>query len=249
MAVRTKTNGKLKADCFSDSRIHGFPPGVGVMLIMFNRFHNRVVENLAQIDEGGRFSSILAGRTQQHSGVDHEKQSQRLEELYDEALFQTGRLITTGLYINIVLQDYVRTILGLNRVDTKWNLDPRAPYDQGIFGTKIPQAGGNQVSAEFSLIYRWHACISQRDEKWTDTLLAKVGVKPDPISAAMKWADDLAKQAPRERQFNDMTRNPDGTYDDDALSQIWVESVEDIAGSFGAAHVPQNLKFVEILSM
>ena len=217
---------------------------------MFNRFHNMVVENLAQIDEGGRFSSILAGNTRQHSGVDHDKQFKKSsEELYDEALFQTGRLVTTGLYINIVLQDYVRTILGLNRSDSKWNLDPRAPYDHGILGTKIPQAGGNQVSAEFSLIYRWHACISQRDEKWTDTLLAKVGTKPDPITAALKWADELTKQPPFEREFNDLTRDSEGRYFDEDLSRIWIESVEDIAGSFGAAHVPQNLKFVEILSM
>lgn len=250
MAVRTKSDGKLKPDCFSDSRIHAFPPGVGVMLIMFNRFHNQVVENLAAIDEGGRFSSILARKTRQHNGVNpHEQNQKSPEELYDEALFQTARLVTTGLYINIVLQDYVRTILGLNRADTKWNLDPRAPYDHGLFGTKIPQAGGNQVSAEFSLIYRWHACVSQRDERWTDTLVAKVGTKPDPITAAMRWQDDLAHQAPFDRQFDELTRGEDGKYSDDDLAKIWLDSVEDVAGSFGAAHVPENLKFVEVLSM
>ena len=50
-AIRTMKDGKLKPDCFSDSRILGFPPGVGVILIMFNRFHNDVVDNLAKIDE------------------------------------------------------------------------------------------------------------------------------------------------------------------------------------------------------
>jgi linoleate 10R-lipoxygenase len=45
--VRTFKDGKLKPDCFSEKRILGFPPGVGVMLIMFNRFHNYVVTQLA----------------------------------------------------------------------------------------------------------------------------------------------------------------------------------------------------------
>ena len=54
--VRTFKDGKLKPDVFSAKRILGFPPGVGVLLIMFNRFHNHVVENLAIINEGGRFT-------------------------------------------------------------------------------------------------------------------------------------------------------------------------------------------------
>ena len=88
-AVRTMRNGKLKPDCFSDARILGFPPGVGTFLIFFNRFHNHVAEKLALIDEGGRFSRILdpPGKTKPANA----------EELYDEALFQTSRLITSRI--------------------------------------------------------------------------------------------------------------------------------------------------------
>lgn len=46
-AMRTGQNGLLKSDCFSSARILGFPPGCGVFLIMFNRFHNYVVTQLA----------------------------------------------------------------------------------------------------------------------------------------------------------------------------------------------------------
>jgi linoleate 8R-lipoxygenase/9,12-octadecadienoate 8-hydroperoxide 8R-isomerase len=45
--MRTFKDGKLKPDCFSEKRLLGFPPGVGVLLIMFNRFHNYIVTNLA----------------------------------------------------------------------------------------------------------------------------------------------------------------------------------------------------------
>lgn len=33
-----------------------FPPGVGALLIMFNRYHKYVVEQLAAINENGRFT-------------------------------------------------------------------------------------------------------------------------------------------------------------------------------------------------
>jgi hypothetical protein len=45
------------------------------------------------------------------------------------SLFKTDlwtSLITSGLYINIILTDYVRTIIGLNRTNSTWTLDPRA---------------------------------------------------------------------------------------------------------------------------
>lgn len=107
--MRTLKDGKIKPDCFSDQRLLTLPPGVGVLLIMFGRFHNHVVEKLAIIDENGRFSSIRRPRGQPASNESEVK--------YDNALFQTGRLITCGLYVQIILRDYVRTILNLNRTN------------------------------------------------------------------------------------------------------------------------------------
>ena len=36
--LRTFKDGKIKPDCFSEKRLLGFPPGVGCILIMFNRY-------------------------------------------------------------------------------------------------------------------------------------------------------------------------------------------------------------------
>src|SRR5947207_13025021 len=55
-AVRAFVDGQLKPDTFSETRVLGFPPGVSVFLVCFNRFHNYVVGELARINEGGRFS-------------------------------------------------------------------------------------------------------------------------------------------------------------------------------------------------
>ena len=239
-------DGKLKPDCFSDARILGFPPGVGVLLIFFNRFHNHIAENLALIDENGRFSRIL--------NPQGKPKPSNAQGLYDEALFQTARLVTTGLYINIIMKDYVRTILNLNRVDSQWNLDPRTEEGKAVFGHKLPEATGNSVSAEFNLVYRWHSCVSERDEQWTkDTFTKLLGHESSPsmdkfLRALNGWALDLSPD-PLKRDFAGLQRLPDGTLHDQNLAAIWSASVEDVAGSYGAGHVPEILKNVEILGI
>ena len=79
---------------------------------------------------------------------------------YDNDLFQTGRLITCGLYVNVILKDYVRTILSLNRTTSLWDLDPRNKQTASLLQTTTAEGLGNQVSVEFNLIYRWHAVSS-----------------------------------------------------------------------------------------
>ncbi|KIW78908.1 hypothetical protein Z517_08747 [Fonsecaea pedrosoi CBS 271.37] len=245
-AIRTMQGGKLKPDCFSDVRILGFPPGVGVLLIMFNRFHNHIAENLARIDENGRFSRIL--------NPQGKPKPPNADKLYDEALFQTARLITTGLYINIILKDYVRTILNLNRVDSLWNLDPRSEEGNAIFGHKIPEATGNSVSAEFNLVYRWHSCVSERDEQWTKEAYTKLFGHQSSLSmgqflgALNDWAKKLSPD-PARREFAGLQRRPDHKYPDEELAAIWTASVSDVAGSYGALHVPEILKNVEVLGI
>ena len=254
-AMRTMNDGKIKADCFSDKRPLGFPPGVGMMLIMFNRFHNNVATNLAKIDEGGRFSMARAGQGG-YKGMKsiHGEPLTDPTLRYDEALFQTARLVTTGLYVNIVLQDYVRTILGLNRVESLWNLDPRANPGKAMFGgKKIPQATGNQSSAEFNLVYRWHSCVSERDAEWTTEALKEFGGGEvlsggKLLEALGKWNAKLSAD-PQERAFDDLKRKADGSFKDEDLLNIWSDSVEDVAGAFGAGHVPPILKSVEVLGM
>lgn len=246
-SVRSMRDGKLKPDCFADVRILGFPPGVGVLLIMFNRFHNHVAETLALIDEGGRFSKILHPRSGSKKHMDP-------EEDYDEALFQTARLVTTGLYINIILKDYVRTILNLNRVNSTWNLDPRSEEGKAIFGHQIPEATGNSVSAEFNLVYRWHSCVSQKDEQWTHELFQKLFGDQEPksigafVSALNEWSKTISPD-PVKREFAGLQRLPDDTYADEDLARIWTASVSDVAGRYGASHVPAILKNVEILGI
>jgi len=204
----------------------------------------KAVSNPGSINEGGRFTKPAAD-----AGAD--KWAKR-----DNDLFQTGRLITCGLYVNIILRDYVRTILDLNRTPSAWALDPRAKDGHGLLSSSTPVATGNQVSVEFNLIYRWHSAVSQRDEKWTidefKRLFGDVDVTQLPLRAVIgKLAEFEASlpDEPTQRPFANLTRNADGTLPDDALVGMWCDSVDDIAGSFGANRVPDVLRSVEILGI
>lgn len=247
--MRTRKDGKIKPDCFSEARLLFFPPGVGVLLIMFNRFHNYVVENLAAINEGNRFPKPAPPAKPEDKAA-QEAYEAKLKK-YDEDLFQTGRLITCGLYCNIILVDYVRTILDLNRTDSNWQLNPRAEM-QGV-----PIGVGNQVSAEFNLVYRWHSTLSDRDEKWTQDLFDGLfGAGRDPKSVGKgeflgKLNEEYGKMEkdPAKREFAHLKRNEDGTLPDDGLVEIFTDSVRDCANSFGPNRVPEVMRAIEVLGI
>jgi hypothetical protein len=253
--MRTFKDGKIKPDCFSEGRLLFFPPGVGAILIMFNRFHNYVVENLATINELDRFSKPEADPPKA-TGVEEDDKKAKAKfdaawTKYDNDLFQTGRLITCGLYVNIILIDYVRTILDLNRTDSNWQLNPRAEVKD------LPMGVGNQVSAEFNLVYRWHSTVSDRDEKWTQELWdGMFGEGRDPKTISKQDLLDKLHEKyktvspdPCKRDFAGLKRNADGTLPDDDVVHILTSSIEDCANSFGPNRVPAVFRAIEVLGI
>ncbi|KAL6705548.1 hypothetical protein ACN47E_006665 [Coniothyrium glycines] len=254
--MRTFEDGKIKKDCFSEARLGFFPPGVGAMLIMFNRFHNYTVENLASINEQGRFTKPSSKTPPEETGDKDADAKAKAKfdnswKKYDNDLFQTGRLITCGLYVNIILIDYVRTILDLNRTDSNWQLNPRAD----IKG--VPLGIGNQVAAEFNLVYRWHSTVSDKDEKWTQDLWDKMfgkGRDPKTVSKGEFLGTLNSKykgtnEDPSKRPFAGLKRGDDGSLPDDGLVEILTSSIEDCANSFGPNRVPAVFRAIEVLGI
>lgn len=247
--VRTFKDGKLKADTFAEPRILGQPPGVGALLVTFNRFHNYVVDELATINENGRFTAspldIAKGMTEEKA------QAKR-----DNDLFQTGRLVTCGLYVNIILRDYVRVILNLNRSDTAWTLDPREQAFSVFDSEGIPKGVGNQVSMEFNLIYRWHATVSNKNDAWVNEFMGKLWPGQDPTTITQtqlfegfkRWGHSLDTD-PAKWTFADLKRTESGNFKDADLVSILSDTTEDVAGAFGARNVPTALRAIEILGI
>ncbi|KAG6315855.1 hypothetical protein E4U44_001059 [Claviceps purpurea] len=247
-SIRTFRDGKLKPDVFADKRLIANPPGVCVLLVMFNRFHNHVATHLAAINENNRFAeppSNLEGEALEAAWRKRE-----------EDLFETARLVTSGLYINITLVDYVRNIVNLNRVDTPWTLDPRQEMGVAKGTAQGSESGvGNVVSAEFNLCYRWHSCISEMDDHWIQDFYAKLlgddygEMNLSVLIGAIKKYEVSVSKDPAERTFGGFTRGPDGSFNDDDLVNCISTAVEQPGGAFGAQNVPRIMKPVEMLGI
>lgn len=215
---------------------------------MFNRFHNHVVTTLAAINEGNRFAKPAPNLEGDALVAAWKK--------YDEDLFQTARLVTSGLYINITLVDYVRNIINLNRVDSQWTLDPRQEMGVAKGTSKGSESGvGNVVSAEFNLCYRWHSCISEMDDKWIQDFYAQLlGDNPGELNLqtlikAVKRFEMSIPEDPAERTFGGFTRGADGCFNDDELVNAISTAIEQPGGAFGAQNVPRTMKPVEMLGI
>ncbi|KAL3448255.1 heme peroxidase [Aspergillus insuetus] len=242
--MRTFADGMIKPDSFSEPRLHALPAASGVVLIMLNRFHNYVAKQLAAINENNRFKKP-------ESETLDPAEARAAMAKYDNDLFQTARLITCGMYINITLYDYLRTIINLNRDNTTWNLDPRASQEHDT----VASAEGNQCSVEFNLAYRWHSTISRQDELWAEKAYKEiVGVpgkdatKKQLMHGMRSLAGNMEKD-PSKRTFGGLKRQSDGRFRDAEMVGILTRAIEEVAGSFGPRNVPKVLRTVEILGM
>ncbi|MCJ1396496.1 hypothetical protein MMC18_009386 [Xylographa bjoerkii] len=247
--IRTFRNGLLKPDAFTEKRLLGQPPGVCALVIAFNRYHNYVVKELAIINENDRFG-LPVGLEPADDGYGI-AQAKR-----DNDLFQTGRLITCGLYVNIILNDYVRTILNLNRSNSTWGLDPRENFTNPFDAAGFPQGIGNQVSVEFNFIYRWHSTISDHVAGWAESFYSEIfpGQNANQLPLAefltglRTWARGINPD-PGQQTFGGLKRNAAGSFEDAELVGLLTESTDDVAAAFGARNIPAIMKAVEILGI
>ncbi|KAK4160491.1 linoleate diol synthase [Cladorrhinum sp. PSN259] len=288
--------GLLKPDTFAEDRLLRQPPGVCIMLVMYNRYHNYAARQLLRINENGRFKvpekyiktklvclikEIVPGcvdadvrklfdryekvwrqaqaerpreapeppprlpqetpqETKEREEAEHKMQQARdaldafeksevnlelkglTEQLnsliekeklkladdreghnklqdfetkcaefevawqaawdkLDDDLFNTARLITCGMYIQISVHDYLRALMGFHQFDTNFTLDPRADFDQ----KKTSRGIGNQVTVEFNLLYRFHCAISLKDEAYTEDFMKNAMGFRDPRNTSL----------------------------------------------------------------
>uniref|UniRef100_A0A0L0MYV5 linoleate 8R-lipoxygenase n=1 Tax=Tolypocladium ophioglossoides (strain CBS 100239) TaxID=1163406 RepID=A0A0L0MYV5_TOLOC len=252
LEIRTMKEGMLKPDTFHEKRLLGQPGGVNVMLVLYNRFHNYVCDILLKINENGRFTlACTPDASPKDKALAMAKQ--------DHDLFNTARLIVGGLYVNICLHDYLRAITNTHHSSSDWTLDLRVETGNQFDSEGIPRGVGNQVSVEFNLLYRFHSCISKKDERWINNFFLKLfpGRNPDDLQnvswselgqALLTFEQSIPKD-PSTRTFDGLEREADGTFKNEDLVRILKEAMEDPAGTFGARMVPKALKIVEVLGI
>ncbi|KAI7908310.1 heme peroxidase [Cokeromyces recurvatus] len=148
-SIRQMNQGLLKPDQWFDKRLVIQPAGVAALMVVFSRNHNYIAKKLLEINENKRFSYGPG-------------QLLKTKEEQDEVLFQTARLINNGCYLNIIIHDYIRTIIGTTP-DSDFLFDPFITPSDPIYG--------NAVSIEFNTIYRWHAAIGEKDAEWLSQVM------------------------------------------------------------------------------
>jgi hypothetical protein len=100
-----------------------------------------------------------------------------------------------------------------------------------------PRGIGNQVSAEFNLLYRWHSAISDRDDKWTQDFYRELFPGKEPSGVGLTelmrglghWEHGLDPD-PVKWPFAKLERQANGSYRDGDIVKILTESIEDPAG-------------------
>ncbi|GAA5869954.1 hypothetical protein JCM8547_008113 [Rhodosporidiobolus lusitaniae] len=240
--VRTFVNGRLHPDVIASSRLFFMPPSVVALLMIFNRNHNFIVEHLYKINEKGTFKPWEqldeAGKTAQ-----------------DRALFEQGRLVNCGHFLNVIVQDYIRTILNLNRTESTWSLAPN-PAIRDFPSGFSPRGVGNTVSVEFNILYRWHAAISEKDEKWIEGLFREyVGDKDigslteTDFTTALRGLSSKLGSDPKQWTIPGLTRQADGRFADADLCKILTEATDEIAGAFGANGSPACMRIIDVLGI
>ncbi|KAF8666942.1 heme peroxidase [Rhizoctonia solani] len=246
--VRVKDGrGLLHPDTFSEGRLVFLPPASGALLVIWNRNHNYIANNILKINEQKRWSDPPP--------EDPAKRAQQ-----DKEIFETARLINCGSFMSVIFGDYVAGFLGLGREGSSWSMQPFDPI-KGSEG-EVGRGEGNHCSVEFNVLYRWHAVTSEADEKWTSDIFDKIFSKKSSELELSDFYEALGRLRngdvdeslrvdadPRKRNFGGIKRGPDGRFSDGDLAKILHNSTESVARRYGARGSPEVLRIIEIMGM
>ncbi|EJU01026.1 linoleate diol synthase [Dacryopinax primogenitus] len=235
--------GRLHEDVFGDARLLFMPPTTAVLLVLLCRNHNYIAEKILSINENGNFQNPPP-------------QDEVAKRAQDDEIFERTRLVNCGFFARVVLYDYVGGILGMTRDGSSFRLN----LDEQIRRSDheiAPVGQGNQISAEFNILYRWHASTSAPDEQWLDYTFKNL-LQGKPFNEVT--VDDFTKAAtqamrpndpdPKKWEFGGLKRDPVTLrFDDAALAQILKDATEAPAHAFGARQIPQALRVVEMMTI
>ncbi|KAN0062754.1 hypothetical protein ACQY0O_004949 [Thecaphora frezii] len=238
--VRRFEDGLLFPDTFGSDKIRMMPPGVQAICVLFSRLHNHVARRLREINEKGLYKDA---------------RDATIEELewQDEDIFQLARNVTVAHFASAVMRDYISAILNTVRANSEWHLDLGGEIQQ-VGGSRLERGTGNVVSAEFNVMYRWHAALSGSDDYWMQDTLRKAfpdkrmdELRPEDMSAYVaKRNAAIAVVPPSEWTFGGLRRNRQGYFNDIALRELIKDLIEEPAHAFGARSTPASMRLVEV---
>jgi linoleate 10R-lipoxygenase len=181
--------------------------------------------------------------------------------MHFQAIFETARLINCGHFMSMVLNDYLAGFLGNAAHGHSWHMKPFNKIHR-LDGTEVGRGEGNNVSVEFNLLYRWHATISEADDRWTSKMMSHIfGGRTDwqniTVDDYMKVVHDphsplIPTGEPRVRDIfpgMNIPRQKDGSYKDEDIARIIQNATSEPAHRYGARATPSSLRIIEVMTI
>ncbi|BGP48804.1 hypothetical protein JCM10450v2_004680 [Rhodotorula kratochvilovae] len=239
--VRTGQQGLIHPDVIASKRIFLLSPSCVALAVLFSRNHNWIARRLVEINEQDRYQPW-------------ESLSAEQKDAQDLDIFNTARNINCGWFVNVIFQDYIRTILNISRTDSTWSLVPTGEI-KTLMG-RLPRGEGNHVSVEFDVLYRWHMASSEKDVKWLEGVMKRWNsgkdfskmTKQDFLVAAKAAPDDMGDDATK-WEFNNFKRGESGAFRDEDIVKTLSEATDNIAGAFKARAIPEVMRAIDMLGM
>ncbi len=257
--VRTGKNGLLYPDTFADGRLAFMTPSTSALAVLYARNHNYIAERILQINERGDYYDEKALQQIQRDDVKlpaDQRKYDKIVRAQDEDVFQRSRLVNCGCFVHVILTDYIPAILN-QPGNTSWYLNPLDDM-RDPSGKRVERATGNHVSAEFSVLYRWHAAISRRDEAWLNGMFSELWPGRDPATLAPKefyatmekMKESLGDpQRPDQWTPHGWERDEHGNFDDAVIAKTLMDATDDVAGAFQAHGSPAAMRVVDSLGI
>ncbi|KAL8813523.1 MAG: hypothetical protein Q9200_000197 [Gallowayella weberi] len=158
-----------------DKRGTGFAEAVEEFQDAWNQWYKQGQKPLHPGDKAyekaeEKMQNLLNERGNQQEMITFSKAHEAAWKKLDDDLFNTARLITCGMYVNVSIHDYLRALMGFHQYDTNFTLDPRSAMTEH---RNVSRGLGNQVTVEFNLLYRFHCAISLKDEDYTEEFMSE----------------------------------------------------------------------------
>ena len=136
-------------------------------------------------------------------------------------------------------------ILNTPRAKSEWSLDLGGEIK--LRGNRVERGAGNIVSAEFAVLYHWHAALSAADGQWMEDMIRSnlpeletlEEMTPELFGKILKQEGHKLKTIPpHEWPFSGLKRALDGSFNDADLGKIIKDCIEEPAHAFGAHGAP-----------
>ncbi|KIM75809.1 hypothetical protein PILCRDRAFT_665455 [Piloderma croceum F 1598] len=249
-AVRLKDgSGMLSPDCYYEDCTLFLSPVVSALLILWNRNHNYIAHRLLENNEQKRWRdpSTLP------SPIGDEPHPE--STIQDDEIFKMARLINRQAFRNVVVEDFLKGLLGLANVGSSAGLDLFKESASNVEENGA-EGRGRTSGVEFDLLYNWSAMASLSEVERAQKGMARLfpgksvdAITLDDFEAAIETSRAEMNQDPRNHGIPGLRRGDDGRFSDNDIARVLQTATESIAAAPRGRGTASCMRVMEMIVM